>query len=291
MSLNTLRLKPALIKRTITIQPNTNLLEARDLLSKFRITRLIVTDKNNRPIGILTEKDLTRSLYSLDVKPITSMRAKDVMTRNLETAKTNQTISYCAKLMKKNDISSVVIVNSDNTLAGLITKSDIVQAFLIHHDSKIKISDIMTSKVITVKPDDSLYVVESVLFNNKISRVVVEQNRKPIGIITYRDFFPVKLFHPARDLIIPEERKEIKWEPWLNQFNVKSLAHAITFSAKDIMTYNPLVLPSNEYASTAALMMVRHGISGIPITKKGNLTGIVTKKDIVNVVAMQQLNP
>ncbi len=287
MSLYEGRLKPTLIKKTMTISPNASLLEARDLMARFRITRLVVKDNKNKPIGILTEKDLSRGIYSLDAKLVTTTTVGDCMTKNLIVAKTDQSISYCAKLMEENDISSIVIVNSDNTLAGLVTKSDIIQAFLIYDDSRIKISDIMTRKVITVRPDDSLYLVESVLFNNKISRVVVEQNKKPIGIITYRDFFPVKLLHPGRQLSDPEERKDTQWVPWLNQFNVKSLDHALTFQAKDIMTPNPLTILSNEYASTVALLMLRHGISGIPVTKSGNLVGIVTKKDIVKVVAMQ----
>ncbi|KKK86485.1 hypothetical protein LCGC14_2762750, partial [marine sediment metagenome] len=122
------------------------------------------------PIGILTEKDLSRGIYSLDAKLVTTTTVGDCITKNLIVAKTDKSISYCAKLMEENDIRSIVIVNSDNTLAGLVTKSDIIQAFLIYDDSRIKISDIMTRKVITVRPDDSLYLVESVLFNNKISR-------------------------------------------------------------------------------------------------------------------------
>ena len=285
MSIYEVKLQPTLIKKTITIDPSSSLFEARNLLSKFRITRLVVTDKKNMPVGIITEKDIAKSIYKLDSKHFSSLRVKDVMSKDLVVAGIYHLISDCAKLMLRNEISSIIVVNPDKTLAGIITKSDILHTFLVYETSKTRISSIMSTLVISVSPDDSLYEVESMLFNNKISRLVVEHNKKPVGIISYRDLIPTSLSHPSHILTDKEERKDVQWEPWLNQLNAKSLTHSLTFTAKDVMTKNPLVISANEFVSLAVLMMLRHDISGIPVTKNEKLVGIITKTDVVKLVA------
>jgi CBS domain-containing protein len=51
------------------------------------------------------------------------------------------------------------------------------------------------------------------------------------------------------------------------------------------MTSDPFVVNPNDDVYTAAILMVRHGISGIPVVSNKKLVGIVTKSDIVNVLA------
>ncbi len=51
------------------------------------------------------------------------------------------------------------------------------------------------------------------------------------------------------------------------------------------MTKGPFVVSPDDDVYTAAILMVRHGISGIPVVRNKKLVGIVTKSDIVNVLA------
>ena len=59
----------------------------------------------------------------------------------------------------------------------------------------------------------------------------------------------------------------------------------MTFSAKDIMTSNPFFVSPDDVVYTAAIIMIRHGISGLPVVRGKKIIGIVTKSDIVNVIA------
>lgn len=145
----------------------------------------------------------------------------------------------------------------------------------------------MTKKVITVSPNDSIFEVESILLNNKIRRVIVSKNKTPVGIITYRDFIPAKTLDLHKEFTDPEERTEIFWNPQLNEFNVNKLSYLLTFLAKDIMTKEPFFVAPNDVVYTAAILMIRHGISGLPVVQGKKLVGIVTKTDIVNVIASQ----
>jgi len=274
----------SITKIPITITPNTNILEARDILLKYGIGRLVV-EFNKKPIGIVTEKDIVRRVSMFGEKPIERILVKDVMSKDLVVVSPDSTTFDCAKQMKKHGISSVIIQNKMGMLIGLVTKSDLVSTFLVQSTASLKISKIMTKKVITVSPDDSVFVVRSILFNNRISRVVVSKNKSPLGIITYRDFIPAKTFGLNKGYLDSIEKQEILSSSYLNELNVNRLSYSLTFSAKDIMTKEPFVINSDDDVYTAAILMVRHRISGIPVVRNKKLVGIVTKSDIVNVLA------
>ncbi len=274
----------SIIKQPITVPPNTSIFDARDILIRHGIGRLVI-EVARRPVGIVTEKDIAKSVSLFSGKPLGKIQLKDIMTKDLITITPNGSIYDCAKLMKTHGISSVVVKNQYNKLVGVVTKTDLVSTFLVQSTASLKISKIMTKKPITVSPNDSIFEVESILLNNKISRVVVTQNKKPVGIITYRDFVPAKTFDLHKEFTDPAERSEVFWNPQLNEFNVNKLSYLLTFSAKDLMTKDPFVVSPNDVVYTAAILMIRHGISGLPVVSGKKIVGIVTKSDIVNVLA------
>ncbi len=274
----------SIIKQPISIPPNTSILDARDILIRHRIGRLIV-EFDKKPVGIVTEKDIAKSISIFIGKPIAKIAVQDVMSKDLITIQPNDSIYDCAKLMKDHEISSVIVNNLGGKLVGVVTKTDLVSTFLIISTASLPISKIMTKNVITVSPNDSIFEVESILLNNKIHRVVVSKNETPVGIITYRDFVPAKTFDLYRQFTDPEERTEISWNPKLNEFNANNLSYLLTFLAKDIMTKKPFSVSPSDVVYMAAILMIRHGISGLPVIQDKKLVGIVTKTDIVNVIA------
>ncbi|MEM2786012.1 MAG: CBS domain-containing protein [Candidatus Nitrosotenuis sp.] len=274
-------LRDSLIKKAITVTPYTSLLEAIEILHKFRISRLVVIDKNQKPMAVITEKDILRTLFPLGSKPIGSIQVIDAMSKNLITVKKSDSLYKCARLMKDNDISSVVVMRNDNSLEGIVTKTDLVFSFLVQETAPLSVSKIMTKKVITVSAGELLYVVESIMLNNKISRVPVLKNQRLVGIITYRDFVPVRIPNRLGVFTDTNELRDVWHSPYPNQFNANKLSYAITFRAEDIMTKNPVTMKPTDDVSLAALLMYRYDISGIPIMKNSKIAGIITKSDIV----------
>ena len=278
-------LHSALIKKAITITPQTGILDAIEVIQKYKIGRLVVIDRSGKPVGIITEKDVIKALYPLDAKPLGSIQVGDLMSTNLITATKKDSVYKCAKIMKDNNISSVIVLHSDGTLDGILTKTDLVFNFLSQESTPLKISKIMTAKVVTVSPKDSLFLVESMLINNKISRVVVIQNQKPVGIITNRDFIPARIPNRLGTYTDPNELGDVWYSPHPSQFNINQLSYVLTFKAEDIMTKNPATITYSDDVSMAALVMYRYGISGIPVVKQSKLVGIITKSDIVSALA------
>jgi len=274
-------LRSALIKKAITITPDTGILDAIEVIQKYRIGRLVVIDRKFKPIAILTEKDILRSLYPLDSKPLGKLRVSDLMSKNLVTAKKSDSIYHCAKLMKQHDMSSIVILRDDDSMEGIVTKTDLVFNFLIQKTDPAKISDFMTHKVISVSAGDSLFLVESILINNKISRVPVLKNQKLVGIITHRDFIPARIPNRLGTFTDINELRDVWYSKIPSQFNVNQLNYTLTFRAEDIMSKNPVTITPTDDVSLASLIMYRYGISGIPVMKTSKIVGIITKSDIV----------
>lgn len=276
------------IRSAITVTSNMTLLEARGILLKYKVGRLPVIDANKRPVGIVTEKDFVRAIYKHGGKSVEKVLVKDFMSKNLITVTRNDTIHRCAKLMHQNKVSSVLVLDDDGTLAGIVTKTDLASIFLTHSVGPLLVSDIMTSKVVTVMPADSLLLVESLLVKYRISRIVVERNKKPVGIITNRDFLPAKMPRWIRQFADPKEVEKYRLNPKPDEFRMNQLSYILSFRAEDIMTSNPITVGANEDVSAASLLMIRNGISGLPVVKKSLLAGIITKSDIVRAIAEMQ---
>lgn len=278
-------LSDVIVKRSITVKPTTSLLEARDILFKHKIRRLIVLGAKNKPVGIITEKDVAKTVYSLGGKSIKSVRVGNFMSKKLITVKKNATVYDCAKLMKNKKISSVIVLTDKGTLDGIVTKSDLVSVFLTRATKPLKVSDIMTRKVITVTPMDSILLVESLLINNQITRIVVQRKRKPVGIITHRNFVPAKIPHWIAETADPKELERYQKVHQIMEFQSNQLSYLLPFKAVDIMTSDPITVDANDDVSVAALLMIRHDISGLPVVRKSSLVGIITKSDIVKAIA------
>jgi len=273
-----------MIKRIITISPSSSLLDARETLLKYNLKRLVVVDSKKKPVGIITEKDIAKTIYALGDKPIKSVKVSGFMSKNLFMVKKDASIYDCAKLMKKHRVSSIIITDDNGVLEGLVTKTDITSVFLTQATSPLKVSKIMTRKVITVMPGDSLLYVESLLINNKISRIVVQRNRVPVGIITHRDFVPAKLPHWIAESADPKEVEKYKKEA-MSEFQVNQMSHLLHFKAVDIMSPKPITIGADEDVGVAVLLMIRNKISGLPVVKNSKLVGIITKADVVKAVA------
>jgi CBS domain-containing protein len=285
MLLRNTSLNQIIIKRTITINPNSSLLDAREILLRHNLKRLVVINSKKYPIGIITEKDIAKTIYALGDKPIKSVKVSGFMSKKLFTVKKTASVYDCAKLMRRHHISSVIVLGKNGVLEGLVTKTDLASIFLTHAVSPLKVSKIMTRRIVTAMPGDSLLYVESLLIHNRISRIVIQRNKVPVGIITYRDFVPAKLPHWIVQSADPKEVENYKIKKDLNDFRVNQMSHLLHFKAVDIMASNPITVKSDEDVGIAVLLMIRNGISGLPVVKNSRLVGIITKADIVKAIA------
>jgi CBS domain-containing protein len=116
------------------------------------------------------------------------------------------------------------------------------------------ISTIMTTKVVTVRPEDTLEAVKDILFFKHIHHIPVVEGRKLVGIITSYDL--VKLGK------CQEEYRQVR--------------------VKEVMTKRVATLEPHEKIGAAAQVFLENLFHGIPIvTGDRDLIGIVTSLDVL----------
>lgn len=272
--------KGIMTKKVVTCAPTDTILDVQGLMVNHHISRVVVKAKN-KPVGIITEKDLVSFLLAdKSRRGIEEIKAEEVMSKNLVTAKSNTSVSDVAKTMIGKKISSVIIVDDDGKLKGIVTKSDITAYFPYRGMGIYKVHDFMTPNPITVRPSHSIFLPVSLMSEHRISRVVVvDKENKPVGIITLSDVtMLVNLLKPAKVLI---EGKPLLVRGFIA---LPKSIHLLT--AGDIMTANPILIDKDADLADAARLMARHNISGLPVTENtGKLVGIVTKSDITRATA------
>ena len=168
-------LKPSeVILNPVTVSSSMSLLKTRDVLLQNKIKRVVVLDKR-KPVAVITEKDIARKIYDLGARSPKSVKAINFKPKLLYTLTRNHSIQNCAKLMKRHGINSVVIVNKNETLGGIVTKTSLISSYLTKEVAHAKVSKLMTRKLITVAPSDPILYVESLLLKYRISRVIVKR--------------------------------------------------------------------------------------------------------------------
>ena len=105
----------------VTVRATEKLSEALELMRRHRISGLPVVDDQDRPVGILTNRDV-RFEKNLEA-PIA-----DMMTRQLVTADENIGVEASKELLHKHRIEKLVVVDKAGKLRGLITIRDLEQA-------------------------------------------------------------------------------------------------------------------------------------------------------------------
>ncbi|HSD89133.1 MAG TPA: CBS domain-containing protein [Kofleriaceae bacterium] len=112
------------------------------------------------------------------------------MTRNVVTCEPTDSLALAAQRMWDGDCGSLPIVDRDGTLVGILTDRDICMAAWSRGQllDSIRIDDVMSKVVFTVKPDDDISLVETVMSEKQVRRIpVVDASYKPIGILSMND--------------------------------------------------------------------------------------------------------
>ncbi len=86
-------------RKAIKLEPNKTLYDARNAMLRYNISRIVVAN-GSKPLGIITEKDIARFLYSATAnKRFNEIRLDEAMNTDLITVDEQTDLHTCAKLM------------------------------------------------------------------------------------------------------------------------------------------------------------------------------------------------
>lgn len=130
----------------------------------------------------------------------------------------------------------------------------------------MKISNIMSDKIVTVDIDDTLKIIKEVFDHTSFHHLLVIEKHQLCGVISDRDLF--KAFTPTIGTVA-ETTQDLAI---LNQ------------KAHQIMNHHPLSLPESANIKDAIKVFNNNKISCIPVVNEQNIpVGILSWRDILRV--------
>jgi len=115
------RSQSTIIKDPVTLNKNSTVKDALQIMKKNKIGGIPIVDENNYLLGIVTNRDIR---FHKDLK----VKLSKIMTsENLITAQNDTDLFKAEKLLKKHKIEKLPIVNTKNILVGLVTYKDILK--------------------------------------------------------------------------------------------------------------------------------------------------------------------
>jgi acetoin utilization protein AcuB len=121
----------------VTVSPDTTIIKAKDIIAKKQINHLLVVDKNEELVGIVSDRDIkqswaspatTLSTHELNYL-LTQLTVEIIMVRKIVTILPSTTIERAASIMQENRISSLPVVEGEK-LVGIITTNDVMEVLL-----------------------------------------------------------------------------------------------------------------------------------------------------------------
>ncbi len=124
--------------RLVTIDPDTPIMKARDLMKEHNISHLPVTDEKGRLVGLVTDRDIreawaspatTLSVYELTYI-LQKITVEGIMKKNIITSSPDMTIERAALIMHDHKIGCLPVLNEEAKLVGIITTVDLMEVLL-----------------------------------------------------------------------------------------------------------------------------------------------------------------
>jgi CBS domain-containing protein len=113
----------AMTSSVITADPKTSVADAAVLMSRFKIGSLVIKSETE-PEGLITESDIIEKVVSKNILA-SEITIGQIMTKNLIMIDPGSELNQAARLMSKNSIRRLPVVNN-GMLVGILTSSDVL---------------------------------------------------------------------------------------------------------------------------------------------------------------------
>jgi CBS domain-containing protein len=117
------------------------------------------------------------------------MRCEEVMTREVESLKSTDTVAEAARRMSELDVGFLPVCRSDGAPLGTLTDRDIVLRVVAQHRAyTTQVQDVMTPDVVSCRPDDDVTRAEQLMRLNQVSRILcMDDDGQIAGVISLAD--------------------------------------------------------------------------------------------------------
>lgn len=146
--------------------------------------------------------------------------------------------------------------------------------------NELRVKDVMTHLVVTLRPKDSIADAAKQLLSNRISGAPVVEGGRLVGVVSEVDL--MKAF-------MPPARRGVRAAPFPLMVHLLrgGLPQDARYSTVDaVMTRNLVTIGQDESVWEAASKIDRHGVRRLPVVdREGFLLGVVARADLVRCMA------
>ena len=134
-----MKVKEIMTKKLFFAMPDTDLPTIAKMMADENVGEIPIVDNKDhmKAMGVVTDRDIATRAVAKNKNPL-QMKAQDVMSTPVVTVKQDADLTEVARLMEKNMIRRVPVVDENGMLCGIVAQADIA----------LKSSDRMTSDVV-----------------------------------------------------------------------------------------------------------------------------------------------
>jgi CBS domain-containing protein len=250
-------IKDVMAKPT-TISKSAKITEALDKMLAEGIDPLIAVN-NDSVVGTVSRQAIAEKLGSKQNSAIapTAIHVASVVEEEFTSVYPDESINVLIPLLQHYKL--VVVYDSDHKLIGQVSAGDLLKKFQPENGVENAIE-----KVITIEADERVVHLRRRMLDDNITRFVVSDQGKYIGIVTETDVaISMRKFREA----VRDQHQD----------------HRIrNMIVRDIMTAPLISVDTKASVSEVIDLMLKKNISSVPVIDKGRLSGIITRRSLVN---------
>lgn len=120
------------------------------------------------------------------------MKVKDILAvkgSRVVTIEKSTLVLDAMSIFSANRVGSLLVVDKDETILGIIAARDVLMAVLNHLDKikTITVESVMTTNLIIGTEDDSIDYIQAIMTENRIRHVPIVEGRKLKGLVSIGD--------------------------------------------------------------------------------------------------------
>lgn len=148
----------------------------------------------------------------------------------------------------------------------------------------MKAQDIMTRDVIKIRKDTTVEEIARLLSEHHIGGIpVVDEDNRVIGIVSESDLFLKEKGLPFSAVKVP-----MLFKRWVDPDQLADIyEEARHHTASDVMTRDTVCVDADDTVSHIAWLMAQRNIKRVPVLHEGVLVGIITRSDIIRLIARE----
>ncbi|RLE64127.1 MAG: hypothetical protein DRJ38_06085 [Thermoprotei archaeon] len=257
-----------MVRDVITINHDEPVSKALSIMRDYDISVLPVI-QDNKLIGLIDRLRILESGFSPNTKTGSIAESSPSLSPR-------DTILDTARTLVAHKFEALPVLDDKKKLVGIVARYDIVKyAYNIKWLDKFRVKDVMSTNLITISPHDSIGKARKMLVSHAIRQLPVVDGNKLIGIVSIRDIlervYSVKLKR-ARMGEVVGETESIFSRP-----------------VKSIMSRPVFYVNVEDRLSKVGEIMIEKEVFSTPVVDRKGPVGIVTRGDIVRLIASRVL--